>query len=151
MSQQSLRTLFLAFELANAHWRRAMSLGVNEFLVLFHLWMRERPMTMGDVARLVNVTTGGLTSLVERLENNDLVRREPDPADRRRTNLVLTDAGGVARAEFLACIISAERELEQVASEHREAVHDFLHSVTRTLEELPRGQSRPEARGPRPA
>jgi DNA-binding MarR family transcriptional regulator len=142
MSQQSLRSLFLAFEHANAHWRRTMSLGVNEFLVLFHLWMRERPMTMGDVARLVNVTTGGLTSLVERLERNDLVRREPDPTDRRRTNLVLTNTGGRAREDFLACIVSAEQELEQSPDERREAVHSFLHSVTRTLEELPQEQLR---------
>jgi DNA-binding MarR family transcriptional regulator len=142
MSQQSLRSLFLAFEHANAHWRRTMSLGVNEFLVLFHLWMRERPMTMGDVARLVNVTTGGLTSWVERLERNDLVRREPDPTDRRRTNLVLTNTGGRAREDFLACIVSAEQELEQAPHERREAVHSFLHSVTRTLEELPQEQLR---------
>ena len=142
MSQQSLRSLFLAFEHANAHWRRTMSLGVNEFLVLFHLWMREHPMTMGDVARLVNVTTGGLTSLVERLEKNDLVRREPDPTDRRRTNLVLTTAGSAAREDFLANIVRAELELEQVEPERREAVHDFLHDVTRTLEELPLEQSR---------
>ena len=142
MSQHSLRSLFLAFEHSNAHWRRSMSLGVNEFLVLFHLWMREHPMTMGDVARLVNVTTGGLTSLVERLEKSDLVRREPDPTDRRRTNLVLTASGGAAREDFLATIVRAERELEQVSSERREAVHEFLHSVTRTLEELPLEQSR---------
>lgn len=141
MSQQSLRSLFLAFEHANAHWRRTMSLGVNEFLVLFHLWMRERPMTMGDVARLVNVTTGGLTSLVERLEKNDFVRREPDPTDRRRTNLVLTGTGGAAREDFLACIVSAEQALEEAPPELRDAVHDYLHNVTQTLEALPREPS----------
>lgn len=119
-----------------------MSLGVNEFLVLFHLWMREHPMTMGDVARLVNVTTGGLTSLVERLEKGDLVRREADPTDRRRTNLVLTEQGDDARCSFLAFIDEAERELEAASYDSREAVHGFIERVTRSLEELPQDRTR---------
>jgi DNA-binding MarR family transcriptional regulator len=99
-------------------------------------------MTMGDVARLVNVTTGGLTSLVERLERGDLVRREPDPTDRRRTNLVLTDAGGAAREDFLGLILAAERQLEEVPTDRRDAVQDFLDEVTRSLESLPLEQPR---------
>jgi DNA-binding MarR family transcriptional regulator len=135
MSQRSLRSLFLAFEHANAQRRRAMSLGVNEFLVLFHLWMREHPMTMGDIARLVNVTTGGLTSLVERLERDDYVQREPDPTDRRRTNLVLTGAGHEAREQFLSLIVDAETQLEQLPDDHRDAVGEFLDYVTRSLDQ----------------
>ena len=118
-----------------------MSLGVNEFLVLFHLWMREHPMTMGDMARLVNVTTGGLTSLVERLERDTYVRREADPGDRRRTNLILTDAGHVARGEFLALIVAAEDQLSQLPDEHRDAVGEFLDYVIRSLEQ--QAQERP--------
>jgi DNA-binding MarR family transcriptional regulator len=135
MQQRALRSLFLAFEHANAHRRRSMSLGVNEFLVLFHLWMRDQPMTMGDMARLVNVTTGGLTSLVERLERDAYLRREPDPVDRRRTNLVLTQSGRSAREDFLTDIRAAEDRLSRLPEAHRNAVGDFLDQVSQSLEQ----------------
>jgi DNA-binding MarR family transcriptional regulator len=42
------------------------------------------PLTAGQLAELTNLTTGGVTGLVDRLEQAGLVRRERDPHDRRR-------------------------------------------------------------------
>jgi DNA-binding MarR family transcriptional regulator len=41
-------------------------------------------LTAGQLAELTNLTTGGVTGLVDRLEQAGLVRRERDPHDRRR-------------------------------------------------------------------
>jgi DNA-binding MarR family transcriptional regulator len=44
----------------------------------------EGPMTAGRLAELISLTTGAVTGVLDRLERAGIVRREPDPADRRR-------------------------------------------------------------------
>ncbi len=42
------------------------------------------PLTSGDLATRINLTTGATTRLIDRLERAGRVRRAPDPSDRRR-------------------------------------------------------------------
>jgi DNA-binding MarR family transcriptional regulator len=49
-----------------------------------------------DLARRVVLTRSGISRLVDRLEAAGLVRREPNPADRRGDLLALTEAGRAA-------------------------------------------------------
>jgi DNA-binding MarR family transcriptional regulator len=114
-----------------------MSLGVNEFLVLFHLWMEEEgSMAMGEVGHLVNVTSGGLTALVDRLERNGFVERSSDSTDRRRTLLQLTGQGEDARASFLALLDAAQRGSAELPVDHREAIDAFISQLTAALTSL---------------
>lgn len=48
---------------------------------------------MVDIAMDLGVTGRTLTTMVDSLEKQDLIRREVDPADRRAYQLVLTDQG----------------------------------------------------------
>jgi DNA-binding MarR family transcriptional regulator len=48
---------------------------------------------MHELARAVVLSRSGLTRLVDRLEKAGLLRREPDPSDRRGAFAVLTDEG----------------------------------------------------------
>ena len=57
------------------------------------------PTPAGRLARLTGLTTGAITGVIDRLENSGFVRREPDPADRRRV-IVVADAGRVERELF---------------------------------------------------
>jgi DNA-binding MarR family transcriptional regulator len=50
----------------------------------------------GELARLWQVTPAVITGVVDRLEKRELVRREPDPSDRRRLRLALTESGHAA-------------------------------------------------------
>jgi DNA-binding MarR family transcriptional regulator len=45
---------------------------------------RGGPLTAGDLAERSGLTTGAVTGVIDRLEAAGYVRREPDPADRRR-------------------------------------------------------------------
>jgi DNA-binding MarR family transcriptional regulator len=50
-------------------------------------------MRMSGLADVTNASLSRLSHLIKRLEQRGLVRREPDPADGRYTNAILTPAG----------------------------------------------------------
>jgi DNA-binding MarR family transcriptional regulator len=52
-----------------------------------------RRLRMADLADLVLLSRSGLTRLIDRLQAEGLVRREPSPDDARGTFTVLTDEG----------------------------------------------------------
>ena len=58
-------------------------------------------MTAGQLAHRLGLTTGAVTSVVDRLERRHFIRREPDPNDRRKVivtvnheTIKLGNAGG---------------------------------------------------------
>ena len=61
------------------------------------LWaVRESPQRrarLGELAARLTISRGGMTKLVDRLEQGGLLRREPTPNDRRGAYAVLTAAG----------------------------------------------------------
>jgi DNA-binding MarR family transcriptional regulator len=50
-------------------------------------------LTPTELSRSTMVTTGGMTKRLDRLEVGGLIRREPDPGDRRGKLIALTDEG----------------------------------------------------------
>jgi DNA-binding MarR family transcriptional regulator len=63
----------------------------------------EGPITAGRLAELMGLTTGAVTGVLDRLERAGLVRREADPADRRRVVARLVPEGMErVRAAFVA-------------------------------------------------
>jgi DNA-binding MarR family transcriptional regulator len=74
--------------------QRDSNLGMVEYQVLAMLSTSpERTMRMSSLAEVTNASLSRLSHLVKRLEGRDLVRREPDPADGRFTNAILTEKG----------------------------------------------------------
>ncbi|WP_222871023.1 MarR family transcriptional regulator [Paenibacillus methanolicus] len=67
----------------------AASLGLynNDFLAVDVLH-EKGPITAGELSKLTGLTTGSVTALIDRLEKNGFVRRQPDPNDRRKVILV---------------------------------------------------------------
>lgn len=63
----------------------------------------ERRLRMAELAERVLLSRSGLTRLIDRLQAERLVRREPSPDDARGTFTVLT-AGGFARLRAAAPI-----------------------------------------------
>ncbi len=52
---------------------------------------RNGSMTAGELAEHTGLTTGAVTGVIDRLEKAGLVRRERDPADRRKVLVVLDE------------------------------------------------------------
>ena len=80
--------------------RRDSGLRMVEYQVMARLSQSpERTLRMSALADLANSSLSRLSHLVKRLEDRGFVRREPDPADGRFTNAILTDQGLAALAE----------------------------------------------------
>jgi DNA-binding MarR family transcriptional regulator len=75
----------LVTEAVGAHEAVATSLGMNPTdLRCLELLAREPEATPSRLAELLGLTTGAVTGILDRLERTGFVRREADPADRRR-------------------------------------------------------------------
>ncbi|MFI5780512.1 MarR family winged helix-turn-helix transcriptional regulator [Nocardia sp. NPDC051570] len=80
----------------------ANGLSLLDFIALMRL--SRSPGTrlrMTDLAAQTQLSTSGVTRLVDRLERNRLARREADPGDRRTSYAVLTHAGAARLAKVL--------------------------------------------------
>jgi DNA-binding MarR family transcriptional regulator len=74
--------------------RREANIGMVEYQVLAMLSQSpQQAMRMSSLAEVTNSSLSRLSHLVTRMEGRGLVRREPDPADGRFTNAILTDDG----------------------------------------------------------
>jgi DNA-binding MarR family transcriptional regulator len=102
--------------------RRSVGLAVIEFDVLITLYNAPfRRLTMSALAERVLLSPAGATHLVTRLERDGLVRRETDPADRRKSFAVLSKDGDarlraarrthneVLRSSFVSSTTPSER------------------------------------------
>lgn len=65
---------------------------------------------MKELAEKMGITTGTLTVMVDRLEKNGLVVRQPHPTDRRSYVIVLTELGREQFEEHhqMHCLLTAE-------------------------------------------
>lgn len=92
--------------------------------------------TMGALAKSLRVTLGAATGLVDRLIQQGLVQRQPDPADRRIVRVHLTAAG---RHAHVAVVEGARRRLsaalEKLSPEQREDVAEALTMLRDALAE----------------
>ena len=71
---------------------RRRGVTLSEIAALQHLQITGG-LTAGQLAERLQMTTGAVTALVDRLERGGHLRRSPHPRDRRSTVLTLTDAG----------------------------------------------------------
>jgi DNA-binding MarR family transcriptional regulator len=78
------------------------NLTLPQFEVLAELWRAKAGgFTFVELSRLLLVTSGNLTGIVDRLEEQGLVERVPDAQDRRVVRVSLTGKGRRATGQML--------------------------------------------------
>jgi DNA-binding MarR family transcriptional regulator len=86
--------------------------------------------TPGELSRSTMVTTGGMTKRLDRLESLGLVRREPDPRDRRGKRIALTDSGrALIDRAVEAHLQNEERLLAELSAAKREELAALLREL----------------------
>ncbi|MFC5721543.1 MarR family winged helix-turn-helix transcriptional regulator [Streptomyces gamaensis] len=92
----------------------------------------EAPPRMADLAQRLEVVPRAVTTLVDALEANGVVRRVPDPANRRVIRIELTDRGRTTlRALRDARRASVEDVLAPLSAEQREVLGGLLAELLR--------------------
>jgi DNA-binding MarR family transcriptional regulator len=89
-----------------AHHLSSARLGV-----LKHLVEANEPLTLGQLASRVTCVKSNITQIIDRLEQEGLVKRVPDAADRRCMRAVVTEEGCRCYALGLQAELETERQL----------------------------------------
>lgn len=73
--------------------RARFDITLPRFDLMAQLEREKQGLTMGELSRRMMVTGGNITNVVDQLESEGLVRRHPQPGDRRAYLVSLTAAG----------------------------------------------------------
>jgi DNA-binding MarR family transcriptional regulator len=108
----------LASVMVNLQWALECQLQRDAGLSFFEYhalaMLSENPdhtVRMSQLAALTNASLSRLSHLIKRLEARGFVRREPDPADGRYTNAILTKAGYAHLVASAPAHVNAVRDL----------------------------------------
>lgn len=88
----AMRRLIRATDLDSKQLARQTNLTTSQLLVL-ELLAEASPQTVGSMAERVGLAQATVTSLLDRLEERGLIRRERSDTDRRQVNVELTEEG----------------------------------------------------------
>jgi DNA-binding MarR family transcriptional regulator len=111
-----------------------------EFDVLAALRRSGRPysLTPGRLLQETLVTSGTMTNRIDRLEARGLVRRRPDPVDRRSISVCLTPEGATLVDTALTDLLDKERAiLSGVAAADRTTLSSLLRQLVSPFDDLP--------------
>ncbi len=88
-------------------------------------------MTAGALAQESGLSTGAITAVIDRLEKAGYAQRVPDPADRRRVLVELTDKARAAAYELMVVpLVTATRPLlERYSERDLELMIDFMEQA----------------------
>lgn len=107
--------------------------GVTELLAMGHLY-HEGDLSPTELAERLDLTTGSVTALVNRLVKAGHVERHAHPEDRRRLVITLTRPG----TRIIAGLFSGLRDatagaLDGATPRHRRAIAEFVEATTANL------------------
>ncbi|MFI0738397.1 MarR family winged helix-turn-helix transcriptional regulator [Streptomyces sp. NPDC021100] len=92
------------------------------------------PVPMRGLAALLVCDASNVTGIVDRLEARGLVRREPDPSDRRVKNVVATDEGRETIRRVREEMRATHDALDSLDDEERAVLHGLLERLRTGLE-----------------
>lgn len=119
---------------AESHLREHLRLNhdttLPRFDVMAALWRRREGVTMSELSRMLLVSNGNATAVVDRLEKDGLAKRTPLATDRRTVHVALTEAGFHA---FEAQAEDHEAEVNQLFAALGEAEVEALTAILKSL------------------
>jgi DNA-binding MarR family transcriptional regulator len=93
------------------------------------------PMTAGELARAAILTSGAITAVLDRLEEQGLIRRETDAEDRRARRVTITEKGRNLINRALEQRLAQHRAINAALNlEERAALSDILRKLLIAVE-----------------
>ncbi|MBF6239432.1 MarR family transcriptional regulator [Nocardia otitidiscaviarum] len=132
-----LRALTAVSEQLGHAFARSENLRPNDFRALLHVATAEfagRPLTPGQLGKLMGMSSPAVTYLVERLSESGYLRRADDPTDRRRVILHHDDSGRAAAENFFLPLGQRTRAaMAEFSDADLHATHRVLTAVIHAL------------------
>jgi DNA-binding MarR family transcriptional regulator len=108
---------------------REGSLGPRHFPVLM-LVAANQPLSVGELAGKLGFGLATTSQLVADLDRAGLIKRDQDPADRRRTIVTVSDAGRPVIAQWYGARAAAlRRALQQLSASERRTLSKALELI----------------------
>src|SRR5262249_46758337 len=115
-------------------------LSTEQAHLLLVLWTWG-PMTMTELGREVALSSGTLSTAIDRMETAGLVMRVADPEDRRAVRIEPAAWAKEQRAKLMSTLEAKQEEmLAPLSTKEREQLHELL---TRILDHLPQAKRSP--------
>jgi DNA-binding MarR family transcriptional regulator len=121
------------------HHRTLKPLGLTAVHahILVILWT-EGPMTIGELQTILRVGSSTLTGAIDRMEKSELLRRVPQPGDRRAFRLEPAEWTDKRKNALLATLDEIQDEcLAGLTKTERKTLLRLLTKVTTALDENP--------------
>ena len=132
-----LRLAAQVFKRGRAALQRELEpLGVHagQHNLLLQLYAEE-PLTVGQLAQRLRLEGPTVVRTVQRMESAGILRREPDPADRRRSRIALTERGRAIEGEVRAALARVDgRMTESLDPAERDRVLAALRAMRDNLD-----------------
>lgn len=111
-------------------------LKTGQFQVLAELRGRDpMPMTASDLARAIVLTSGGMTPVLDQLEERGLINRQIDPEDRRARRITITEKGRSVVVRAMEQRLARHRALNAVLEAgERETLSNILRKLLVAME-----------------
>ncbi len=134
-SLTALRALINEAIHANHVVARRAGISVSELLTLAHLSMEE--IGPAEIARRLAVTAPAATIIVDKLVARGYAERQPHESDRRRTDLVISEAGRTAVVtQMLPMFLALDAVDRALEDDEREVVTRYLGAVLEAYQRL---------------
>jgi DNA-binding MarR family transcriptional regulator len=141
-----VRALTAESDQIGRHFANRHDVSANDFRALLHIMVADAagsPLTAGELRQRMGMSGAAITYLVERMIGSDHVRRESDPADRRKVILHIADHGMDVARGFFTPLAEHTREAlagigdDDLAAAHRtfEALVDAMRAFRGELEQ----------------
>ncbi len=122
-------------------------LTANDFRALVHILVADddgTPLTAGDLRKRMGLSGAAITYLVERMIASGHIRRESDPADRRKVILRYDEHGmAVARGFFLPLSEHTRSALAHLPDEDLAAAHRVFTALVEAMRAFQDGMAGP--------
>lgn len=122
-------------------------LTAGDFRALLHILVADdggTPLTAGDLRKRMGLSGAAITYLVERMITSGHIRRESDPADRRKVILRYDDDGmAVARDFFTPLAEHTNAALAELPDDDLAAAHRVLTALLEAMRAFQNGLLNP--------
>lgn len=104
-----------------------------QWIALFYIGNNEG-ITQRDLAQILDSNESSIVRLIDRMEKENIVKREKDPTDRRITKLFLTEEGIKKRDEILPIGEKFSKDcIKGISDEDLETFKEVLNKMVKNL------------------